>query len=343
MGLFSFLTQEIAIDLGTANTIIIQNDKVVVDEPSIIARDRTTNRTVAVGRAAQQMHGKTHENIKTIRPLKDGVIADFHAAEDMIKGMIRMIQRGRSFFQQASSLRMVICIPSGITEVEKRAVKDSAEHAGAKEVYLIHEPMAAAIGIGIDVEEPMGNMVIDIGGGTSEIAVIALGGIVTDKNIRVAGDELTQDIEEYMRRQHNILIGERTAEQIKIEVGAAMTELDSPPPDYAVRGRDLMTGIPKEITVTYSEIAQALDKSISKIEEAILSALEATPPELSADIYKTGIYLAGGGALLRGLDKRISIKTKLPVHVADDPLRAVARGTGIALKNIDRFQFLMRE
>lgn len=337
----SFFTQEIAIDLGTANTLIIHNDKVVVDEPSIVAVDRATAKTIAIGRAAQQMHGKTHENIKTIRPLKDGVIADFQAAEEMIKGMIKMIDPGRRLF--SPNLRMVICIPSGITEVEKRAVRDSAEHAGAKEVYLIHEPMAAAIGIGIDVEEPMGNMIIDIGGGTSEIAVIALGGIVCDKNIRVAGDELTQDIEEYMRRQHNILVGERTAETIKIEVGAAMTELDNPPPDYAVRGRDLMTGIPKEITVTYSEIAQALDKSISKIEEAILSALESTPPELSADIYKTGIYLAGGGALLRGLDKRISIKTKLPVHVSEDPLRAVARGTGIALKNIDRFQFLMRE
>ena len=341
MGLFNFFTQEIAIDLGTANTLIIHNDKVVVDEPSIVAVDRTTGRVIAIGRQAQQMHGKTHENIKTVRPLRDGVIADFQAAEEMIKGMIKMIKPGRQLF--SPNLRMVICIPSGITEVEKRAVRDSAEHAGAKEVYLIHEPMAAAIGIGIDVEEPMGNMIIDIGGGTSEIAVIALGGIVCDKNIRVAGDEFTQDIEEYMRRQHNILVGERTAEQIKIEVGAAMTELDNPPPDYAVRGRDLMTGIPKEITVTYSEIAQALDKSISKIEEAILSALEATPPELSADIYKTGIYLAGGGALLRGLDKRISIKTKLPVHVSEDPLRAVARGTGIALKNIDRFQFLMRE
>ena len=342
MGWFnSFFTQEIAIDLGTANTLIIHNDKVVVDEPSIVAVDRTSGRVIAIGRQAQQMHGKTHENIKTVRPLRDGVIADFQAAEEMIKGMIRMINPGRRLF--TPNLRMVICIPSGITEVVKRAVRDSAEHAGAKEVYLIHEPMAAAIGIGIDVEEPMGNMIIDIGGGTSEIAVIALGGIVCDKNIRVAGDEFTQDIEEYMRRQHNILVGERTAEQIKIEVGAAMTELDEPPADYAVRGRDLMTGIPKEITVTYSEIAQALDKSISKIEEAILAALESTPPELSADIYKTGIYMAGGGALLRGLDKRISIKTKLPVHVAEDPLRAVARGTGIALKNIDRFQFLMRE
>ena len=312
-----------------------------MDEPSIVAVDRNTGKVIAIGRAAQQMHGKTHENIKTIRPLKDGVIADFKAAEDMIKGMIRMIKPGRQLF--TPSLRMVICIPSGITEVEKRAVRDSAEHANAKEVYLIHEPMAAAIGIGIDVEEPMGNMIIDIGGGTSEIAVIALGGIVCDKNIRVAGDEFTNDIEEYMRRQHNILVGERTAEQIKIEVGSALTELEDGPPDYAVRGRDLMTGIPKEITVTYAEIAQALDKSISKIEEAILSALEATPPELSADIYRTGIYMAGGGALLRGLDKRISAKTKLPVHVAEDPLRAVARGTGIALKNIDRFQFLMRD
>jgi rod shape-determining protein MreB len=340
MGWLNFFTQEIAIDLGTANTLIIHKDKVVVDEPSIVAMDRATNKVIAIGRQAQQMHGKTHENIKTVRPLRDGVIADFKAAEEMIKGMIRMIKPSGL---GGASWRMVICIPSGITEVEKRAVSDSAEHAGAKEVYLIHEPMAAAIGIGIDVEEPMGNMIIDIGGGTSEIAVIALGGIVCDTNIRIAGDEFTSDIEEYMRRQHNILVGERTAEQIKIEVGSALPELDDPPADFAVRGRDLMTGIPKEIIVTYQEIAQALDKSISKIEEAILNALETTPPELSADIYKTGIYMAGGGALLRGLDKRISVKTKLPVHVADDPLRAVARGTGIALKNLDRYQFLMRE
>ena len=341
MGLFNFFMQEIAIDLGTANTVIYYEDQVVVDEPSIVAKDRASNKTVAIGRQAQQMHGKTHENIKTVRPLKDGVIADFQSAEDMIKGMIRMINQRKSLF--TPSLRMVICIPSGITEVEKRAVKDSAEHAGAKEVFLIHEPMAAAIGIGIDVQEPMGNMIIDIGGGTSEIAVIALGGIVTDKNIRVAGDEFTHDIEEYMRRQHNILVGERTAEQIKIEVGSALTELDEPPEDYAVRGRDLMTGIPKEILVSYAEIAMALDKSISKIEEAILSCLENTPPELSADIYKTGIYLAGGGALLRGLDKRITSKTRLPVHVAEEPLRAVARGTAIALKNVENFSFLMRE
>ena len=340
MGLFDIFTQEIAIDLGTANTLIIHNDKVVVDEPSIVAMDRATGKVIAVGKQAMQMHGKTHENIKTIRPLKDGVIADFDAAEHMIRGMIKMINPGKRLF--TPSLKMVICIPSGITEVEKRAVRDSAEHAGGKEVYLIHEPMAAAIGIGIDVEEPIGNMIIDIGGGTSEIAVIALGGIVCDKSIRIAGDEFTANIEEYMRRQHNILIGERSAERVKIEVGAALPAIDNPPPDYAVLGRDLMTGIPIEILVSYVEIAHALDKSISKIEEAILNALEMTPPELSADIYRTGIDLAGGGSLLRVLDKRISLKTKLPVHVAEDPLRAVARGTGIALKNVGKFQFLMR-
>ncbi|MCF8258217.1 MAG: rod shape-determining protein [Flavobacteriales bacterium] len=341
MGLFNFFRQDIAIDLGTANTLIIFNDKIVVDEPSIVAKDIKTGKIVAIGKKAQQMHGKTHKNIETIRPLKDGVIADFEAAEQMIKGMIKMINPGKRHFFPPH-IRMVICIPSGITEVEKRAVRDSAEHAGAREPYLIQEPMAAAIGIGIDVEEPMGNMIIDIGGGTSEIAVIALGGIVCDRSIRTAGDDFTADIEDYMRRQHNILVGERTAERIKIEVGAAITDLDNPPPDLAVHGRDLMTGIPKEITVSYQEVAHALDKSITKIETAILNALEMTPPELSADIYRTGLYLAGGGSMLRGLDKRISLKTKLPVHIAEDPLRAVARGTGIALKNVDRYPFLMK-
>ena len=336
MGLFSFLTSDIAIDLGTANTLIIHNDKIVVDEPSIIAVDRTSNKVLAVGRSAMQMHEKTHDNIKTIRPLKDGVIADFYAAEQMIRGLIKMIDTGSRLFQP--SHRMVICIPSGITEVEKRAVRDSAEHAGAKEVWMIQEPMAAAIGIGIDVEQPIGSMIVDIGGGTTEIAVIALSGIVCDQSIKVAGDVFNQDILDYMRRQHNLLIGERSAERIKIEVGAALSELDNPPADYEIRGRDLMTGIPKVIKVTYTEIAAAIDKSVSKIEEAVLKALEISPPELSADIYVNGIHLTGGGALLRGLDKRLGVKTKLPIHIAEDPLRAVVRGTGAAIKNIDGFK-----
>ena len=340
MGLFSFLTKEIAIDLGTANTIIIYNDKVVVDEPSIVAMERNTGRIIAVGKKAMLMHGKTHENIKTIRPLRDGVIADFESAEYMIREMIKMIGIKNTLFPPA--LRMVICIPSGITGVEERAVKDSAEQAGAKDIRLIHEPMAAAIGIGIDVLEPTGNMIIDIGGGTSEIAVIALGGIVNNTSIRIAGDDFNADIEDYMRKHHNINIGERTAERIKIEVGAAITELENPPDDYAVHGRDMLTGIPKEIKVNYREIASCLDKSISKIEAAVLHALENTPPELSADIYRTGIYLAGGGSMLRGLDRRIHLKTKLSVHVAEDPLRAVASGTGIALKNFDKFPFLIK-
>jgi rod shape-determining protein MreB len=340
MGLFDFLTYDIAIDLGTANTLIIHNDKVVVDAPSIVAMDRTTGAFLAVGETAMQMHGKTHDNIRTIRPLKDGVIADFVASEHMIRELIKSIPglTGRLF---APSLRMVICIPSGITEVEKRAVKDSAEHANAKEVYLIHEPMAAAIGIGVDVLEPKGNMIIDIGGGTTEIAVLALGGIVCDESIKVAGDVFTNDIVYYMRTQHNLSIGERMAEQIKIQIGSALESLPDGPDDMAVQGRDLLSGKPKSITISYREVARALDKSILRIEDSVMKALANTPPELSADIYNSGIYMAGGGSLLRGLDQRISMKTDLPVYVAEDPLRAVVRGTGIALKNIEKYKTLL--
>ena len=340
MGLFSFLTREVAIDLGTANSIVICNDKVVVDEPSIVAVDRATNKIIAVGKKAMQMDGKTHEGIKTIRPLRDGVIADFDKANDMIRELIRMINIKKTIIPP--SLKMVICIPSGITTVEERAVRDAAEQAGAKDVRLIHEPMAAAIGIGIDVLQPVGNMIIDIGGGTSEIAVIALGGILCNKSIRIAGDEFNQDIIDYMLKQHYIYIGERKAERIKIAVGAAIPELANPPEDFAVQGRDVLTGIPKELYVNYKEIAHALDKSIAKVESAVLEALAMTPPELASDIYHTGIYLAGGGALLKGLDVRLQAKTKLPVHVAEDPLRAVARGTGMALKHYDEYTFLIK-
>lgn len=340
MGFFDFLTEEIAIDLGTANTLIIHNDKVVVDAPSIVARDRTTGKILAVGREAAMMQGKTHENIKTIRPLKDGVIADFDASEKMINMFINDIPALKKRWIKPS-LRMVICIPSGITEVEMRAVKESAERVNGKEVYLIHEPMAAAIGIGVDIMQPKGNMIVDIGGGTTEIAVIALGGIVCDKSVKIAGDVFTNDIVYYMRTQHNLYVGERTAEKIKIQIGAATEDLEVPPDEMDVQGRDLLTGKPKQVQTSYREIAKALDKSILRIEDAVMETLSQTPPELAADIYNTGIYLAGGGSMLRGLDKRLSQKTDLPVYIAEDPLRAVVRGTGIVLKNLNKYKSVL--
>tara|TARA_A100001011_G_scaffold322643_1_gene344150 strand:+ start:866 stop:1894 length:1029 start_codon:yes stop_codon:yes gene_type:complete len=340
MGFFDFLTENIAIDLGTANTLIIHNENVVVDSPSIVARDRVTNKIIAVGHEAALMQGKTHENIKTIRPLKDGVIADFDASEQMISMFIKNIPTlKKRFFTPA--LRMVICIPSGITEVEMRAVRESAERVNGKEVYLIHEPMAAAIGIGVNIMQPKGNMIIDIGGGTTEIAVIALSGIVCDKSVKVAGDVFTNDIIYYMRTQHNLYVGERTAERVKILIGSALEELENPPEDMTVQGRDLLTGKPKETVISYREIAKALDKSIIRIEDSVMETLSQTPPELAADIYNTGVYLAGGGSMLRGLDKRLSQKTDLPIFIAEDPLRAVVRGTGIALKNIDQYKTIL--
>ncbi len=327
-------------DLGTANTIITHNDRIVVDEPSIVALDRRTDKLIAVGQKAQQMHGKTPDNIKTVRPLRDGVIADFYAAEQMMRGLIKMATSKKRLF--SPNLRMVISVPSGSTEVELRAVRDSAEHAGGRDVYMLYEPMAAALGIGIDVEAPEGNMIVDIGGGTTEIAIISLSGIVANKSIRIAGDDFTADIQEYMRRQHNLRVGERTAELIKINVGSALTELDDAPEDYVVHGPNQMTALPMEVPVSYQEIAHCLEKSISKVEMAVLSALEQTPPELYSDIVRRGVYLAGGGALLRGLAKRLSDKINIRFNVAEDPLHAVARGTGIALKNVDKFSFLIR-
>lgn len=339
MSLFSF-TQEVAMDLGTANTIITLNGKIVVDEPSIVALDRRTDKLIAVGEKARQMHGKTPENIKTVRPLRDGVIADFYAAEQMMRGLIKLATSKKRMF--SPNLRMVISVPSGSTEVELRAVRDSAEHAGGRDVYMLYEPMAAALGIGIDVEAPEGNMIVDIGGGTTEIAIISLGGIVANKSIRIAGDDFTADIQEYMRRQHNLRVGERTAERIKINVGSALTELENPPEDYVVHGPNQMTALPMEVPVSYQEIAHCLEKSISKVEMAVLSALEQTPPELYSDIVRRGVYLAGGGALLRGLAKRLTDKINIRFNVAEDPLHAVAHGTGIALKNVDKFNFLIR-
>ncbi|CCX43105.1 MAG: rod shape-determining protein [Muribaculaceae bacterium] len=342
MGFFSFfsLTKEIAIDLGTANTIIIHDDKIVIDEPSIVAIDKKTDRLVAVGLEAQEMQGKEHDGIKTVRPLSKGVIADFTAAEMMIRGLVKKASTKSNWFQP--SLKMVVGIPSGSTGVDIRAVRDSSEHAGGRDTYMIFEPMAAALGIGLDVLAPEGNMIVDIGGGTTEIAVISLGGIVSNKSIQLAGDDLTADIQEHMGRVHNVRVGERTAEQIKMHVGSALTELDNPPEDYIVHGPNKMTALPMEVPVSYQEISHAIEKSISKIEAAVLQALEQTPPELYADIVKNGIYLAGGGALLRGLDKRLTDKIGIQFHTAEDPLLAVARGTGVALKNIERFSFLIR-
>jgi rod shape-determining protein MreB and related proteins len=338
---FSFLTQELAVDLGTANTVIFQNDEIVLDEPSIVALDNNTGKLIALGQKAKLMQEKTNPGIRTIRPLKGGVIADFNAAEQMIKGFIKQVNsKRRSLF--TPNLKMVIGIPSGSTEVEIRAVRDSSEHAGGREVYLIYEPMAAALGIGLDVEAPKGNMVVDIGGGTAEIAVISLGGIVVQESIKTAGDEFTSDIQYYLRQQHNVRIGEITAEKIKIAVGAVIPNLVEEPEPFVVKGPNLMTAHPVEARVTYQEIAHCLDKSVSKIESSILHVLEQTPPELYSDIVENGIFLSGGGALLRGLAQRFSEKVNIQFHVAEDPLRAVARGTCLALKNSGNYSFLMR-
>ncbi|MDD6253046.1 MAG: rod shape-determining protein [Candidatus Cryptobacteroides sp.] len=338
---FLFLTQELAMDLGTANTVIFQNDEIVLDEPSIVAVESATGNPIALGHKAKLMSGHEHPGIKTIRPLKDGVIADFNAAEMMIRGFIKQVnKKKRRLF--SPSLKLVVGIPSGSTEVEIRAVRDSSEHAGGRDVYLISEPMAAALGIGLEVEAPKGNMVVDIGGGTTEIAVISLGGIVIQDSIRTAGDVFTSDIQSYLKQQHNIKVGEITAEKIKIAVGAVTPDLEEGPEPYIVQGPNLMTAHPVEATISYQEMAHCLDKSVTRIESSILRVLEQTPPELYSDIVENGIFLSGGGALLRGLDKRLTEKVNIPFHVAEDPLHAVARGTCIALKNAENCSYLKR-
>ncbi len=339
---FSFLNQELAIDLGTANTVIYQNSQIVLDEPSIVAIDNHSGKCIAIGQKAKLMHERNNPGIRTVRPLRDGVIADFNAAEMMIRGFIKQVNsKHHSLF--TPNLKVVVGIPSGSTEVEIRAVRDSTEHAGGRDVYLIFEPMASALGIGLEVEKPIGNMVVDIGGGTTEIAVISLGGLVFQDSIRTAGDVFTADIQQYLRQQHNIRVGEITAEKIKIAVGAVIPDLDGEEPEpFVVRGPNLMTAHPVEATITHQEIAHCLDKSVAKIEASILHVLENTPPELYSDIVENGIWLSGGGAQLRGLAKRFTDKVNIQFHVCDDPLHAVARGTCEALKNTERYSFLMR-
>lgn len=331
-GWFDWLYTDIAIDLGTANTLIYARDVgVVLNEPSIVALNKQ-DEPVATGHEARLMHEKTHKNIRTVRPLRDGVIADFEVAEQMIRGMIDKVKMK----WYSSTRQMVVCVPSGITEVERRAVRDSAEHAGAKSVYLVDEPMAAAIGIGLNVHEPIGNMIVDVGGGTTEIAVIALSGIVFAQSVRLGGDELNEDIINYFRRNHNLLIGERTAEKIKCEIGSA-APLDEEL-EMDTKGRDLVNGVPRTRHVSSKDVREAISESVNTIVESITKSLEQTPPELSADILDRGILLTGGGAKLKNLDKLIRETTDLPVHIAEDPLTAVVRGTGAILEDLNFYR-----
>jgi len=329
LGMFS---NDIAIDLGTASTLIYMKGKgIVLNEPSIVTYDVTSRKIIAIGEESKKMMGRVHKELNTIRPMKDGVIADFEIAEGMIKEFIKKISSS-----WMPSRRIVICVPSGITEVEKRAVRDTAEHAGAKEVYLISEPMAAAIGIGLDVMAPYGNMIVDIGGGTTEIAVIALSGITNGTSIRIAGDELTDAIIRFFRNNHNILIGERTAEEIKCQVGSVMPLKEEV--IIEVKGRDLVAGIPKITEVSSIEIRESLNAPVNQMIEAVRVALEKTAPELASDLLDRGIFLTGGGALIKGLDERIKMETGVPVYVAEDPLTAVARGTGKVLEDLDYYK-----
>lgn len=332
MSFFDFISNDIGIDLGTANTLIyVKGRGIVLNEPSVVAIDQSTKKVVAVGSQAKEMLGRTPEGILAIRPLKDGVIADFEMTELLLSNFIRGVIKHRYLMKP----RIVISVPSGITEVEKRAVRDSAENAGAREVYLIQEPMAAAIGVGLPVDQPSGSMVIDIGGGTSEIAVIALSGIVNNISIRIGGDEMDEAIMLHLKRNFNLLIGERTAENIKIKIGTAYQEDEET--SLEIKGRYLMNGIPKTLTISSEHIRKALSEPVNAIVEAVKQALEQTPPELASDILDRGIIITGGGALLKGMDKRLREETNLAVNVAEDPLTCVVKGTGIVLDNMSRY------
>jgi len=332
VGFFDLLSNDIGIDLGTANTLVyVRNQGIVLNEPSVVAVEKSTGKVLAIGSAAKEMIGRTPGGIEAVRPLKDGVIADFEISEKLIADFLRRVVKHRYLMKP----RVVISVPSGITEVEKRAVRDSAENAGAREVYLVQEPMAAAIGVGLPVEQPTGQMVIDIGGGTSEIAVIALNGIVNDTSIRVAGDEFNDAIINYLKKNYNLLIGELTAEDIKIKIGSAFPLEKELSMD--VRGRDLVAGVPKNLKVSSVQVREALAETIDIIIEAVRQTLEQTPPELASDILDRGIVLTGGGALLRGLDKRLRQETNLPVNIAEEPLTCVVRGTGRVLEDFPKF------
>ncbi len=332
MGLFDLISNDIGIDLGTANTLVfLRGEGIVLNEPSVVAIEVQTKKVIAIGKAAKEMVGRTPGEISAIRPMKDGVIADFEITERLLSDFIKRVVKHRYLMKP----RIVISVPSGITEVEKRAVRDSAENAGAREVYLIQEPMAAAIGVGLQVEQPSGNMVIDIGGGTSEIAVIALNGIVNNTSIRIAGDEMDEAIMLYLKKNFNLLIGERTAEDIKIKIGSAF-ELEKEE-SMEIKGRDLVNGVPKTMKVSSVQIREALKEPVEAIIEAVKQALERTPPELAADILDKGIIMTGGGALLKGLDKRLREEANLPVNVAEDPLTCVVRGTGKVLEDMNHY------
>jgi rod shape-determining protein MreB len=334
--LSNLLSNDIGIDLGTANTLVyVKGQRIVVNEPSIVALDRKTNKPLAIGSEAKKMMGRENPDIQVVRPLRDGVIADFDVTEEMLRFFIKKVQKNKLLVRP----RIVICVPSGVTPVEMRAVRESAERAGAREVFLIKEPMAAAIGIGLPVEEPVGSMVIDIGGGTTEIAVIALAGIVTSKSIKVAGDELDEAIVQFLKRNHNLMVGERSAEEIKCAIGSA-GYLESED-QHLCKGVDLVSATPKTIIVDSSEIREALKEAIDVIIDSVRQTLEKTPPELAADILDRGIIMTGGGSLLRGLDRQLVEETSLPVIVADDPLTCVVRGTGKVLENIGAFQKML--
>jgi rod shape-determining protein MreB and related proteins len=329
---WGLLTNDIAIDLGTANTLVyVKGQGIVLNEPSVVAVDKRTDKVLAIGIAAKEMLGRTPYEISAIRPLKDGVIADFEVSEKMLADFIRRVVKHRYLMKP----RIIISVPSGITEVEKRAVRDSAENAGAREVFLLPEPMAAAIGVGLPVDQPSGSMIIDIGGGTTEIAVIALNGIVNNTSIRIAGDELDDSIVTYLKKNYNLLIGERTAEEIKCKIGSAYPlEKEE---TMEVKGRDLVAGVPKTMKVSSAQIREAVSEPVANIIEAVRQALEQTPPELASDILDRGIIMTGGGAMLRGLDKRLRQETNLPVIVADDPLTCVVRGAGKCLENLPQY------